>query len=483
MKKKFLLVVLAIIMCFGLVLTGCQNSNNDNKASGKKYTIATDATYAPFEFKSGSDYQGIDIDILNAIAKKENFTYDLKPMNFNGIIPALQSNQVDGAISGMSINDERKKTLDFSDSYYDSGLCIVTKSNNTSIKSIKDIKGKTAALKKGTAGAAYAEANKDKYGLTLKYFDDSPSMFQAVMNGNADITLEDYPVIAYKVSIDKNSELRIVADKKITTSPYGFAVKKGSNKELLKKFNDGLKKIKADGEYDKVISKYIKTGKSAKAVKPEETNIVKQYAPELLKGLGMTLFITVVAMVIAIFIGAIFGFFSISSSRVLKALARWFVDIIRGTPLLVQAFFIFFGIPGLSGLKINPVVAGIIAVSLNAGAYMSEIFRGGILSIDQGQMEAARSLGIPYRTAMLKIVFPQAVKVMIPSIVNQFIISLKDTSILSVIGIQELTNTGQIIIGATFKAFQIWVIVAIMYFVIIKLLSILSRKIERYVKI
>ncbi|AAK78096.1 ABC transporter permease subunit [Clostridium acetobutylicum] len=477
------------MMCFAILLTGCENSNSNSdksKTSSKKYTIATDATYAPFEFRTGSDYQGIDIDILSAIAKKENFTYDLKPMNFNGIIPALQSNQVDGSVSGMSINDERKKTLDFSNSYYDSGLCVVAKSDNKSVKTINDIKGKTAALKKGTAGAAYAEANKEKYGLTLKYFDDSPSMFQAVMNGNADITLEDYPVIAYKISIDKNSGLKIVGDEKITTSPYGFAVKKGTNKELLKKFNDGLKKIKADGEYDKIISKYIKTGKdskNAKAFKPEQDNLVKQYAPQLLKGLGMTLFITVIAMIIALFIGAIFGFFSISTSKVLNTLARWFVDIIRGTPLLVQAFFIFFGIPGLSGLKINPVVAGIIAVSLNAGAYMSEIFRGGILSINQGQMEAARSLGIPYRTAMLKIVFPQAVKVMIPSIVNQFIISLKDTSILSVIGIQELTNTGQIIIGATFKAFQIWLIVAIMYFIVIKLLSILSRKIERYVKI
>lgn len=212
-------------------------------------------------------------------------------------------------------------------------------------------------------------------------------------------------------------------------------------------------------------------------------SLFQKYFPDFLKGLGMTLFITVIAMLIALVIGSIIGFFSISKNKVLKTISRWFVDIIRGTPLLVQAFFIFFGIPSVLNFKINAVVAGIVAVSLNAGAYMSEIFRGGILSIDKGQMEAARSLGVSYKTAMLKIVFPQAVKVMIPSIVNQFIISLKDTSILSVIGIQELTNTGQIIIGATFKAFQIWLIVAIMYFVIIKLLSILSRKIERYVKI
>ncbi|WP_407929283.1 amino acid ABC transporter permease [Clostridium hydrogenum] len=205
--------------------------------------------------------------------------------------------------------------------------------------------------------------------------------------------------------------------------------------------------------------------------------------PELLKGLEMTIFITVISMIIAFFIGAIFGFFSISNNRVLKIIARWFVDIIRGTPLIVQAFFIFFGLPAVLNFRMNAVVAGIIAISLNAGAYMSEIFRGGIMSIDKGQMEAARSLGVPYRTSMVKIIFPQAIKVMIPSIVNQFIISLKDTSILSVIGIQELTQSGEMIIASTFKSFQIWLMVGIMYFIIIKILSIASRKIERCLKV
>lgn len=205
--------------------------------------------------------------------------------------------------------------------------------------------------------------------------------------------------------------------------------------------------------------------------------------PELLKGLEMTVFITVISMVIAFFIGAILGFFSISHNKVLKTISRWFVDIIRGTPLIVQAFFIFFGLPAVLNFRMNAVVAGIIAVSLNAGAYMSEIFRGGIMSIDKGQMEAARSLGVPYRTSMLKIIFPQAIKVMIPSIVNQFIISLKDTSILSVIGIQELTQSGEMIIASTFKSFQIWLMVGAMYFIIIKLLSMASRKIERSLKV
>lgn len=205
--------------------------------------------------------------------------------------------------------------------------------------------------------------------------------------------------------------------------------------------------------------------------------------PDLLKGLELTIFITVIGMFIGFFIGGILGFFSISKSKILTTISRWIVDVVRGTPIIVQSFFIFFGLPNLLDMKINAVVAGIATISINSGAYMSEIFRGGILSIDRGQMEAARSLGVPYKNSMLKIIFPQAIKVMIPSFVNQFIISLKDTSILSVIGIQELTQSGEIIIASTFKAFQIWTIVAIMYFILIKCLSILSRKIERRLKI
>lgn len=258
MKRKSLAALVISSIVLVATLAGCGSSSGSTKTASKKYIIATDATYAPFEFKSGNSYEGIDIDILKAISKKENFTYELKPMNFDGIIPALQANQIDGSISGMSITDERKKSLDFSDSYYDSGLAIVTKSGNNAIKNIENIKGKTVALKKGTAGATFAEDNKAKYNLTLKYFDDTPTMFQAVLNGNADLAFEDYPVISYEIAVNPKSGLKI-AGKKITTSPYGFAVNKGKNAELLKMFNDGLKKIKADGEYNKIINKYIKS--------------------------------------------------------------------------------------------------------------------------------------------------------------------------------------------------------------------------------
>lgn len=257
-KKSLVGILLASVMSIG-ILGGCGSSNNDSSKSAdgnKKYIIACDAKYAPFSFEESGKYKGIDVELLDAIAKEEKFEYDLKPMDFDGIIPGITSNQLDGAIAGMSITDERKQTLDFSDGYFVSGLSLVVNKDNASINGVNDLKGKSASIKKGTAGSKFAEDNAEKYGLKLNYFNDSPSMFQAVENGNADFLLEDFPVIAYKIKVDSGAKLRI-AGEKLTNVDYGFAVKKGSNADLLKKFNEGLKKLKDNGQYDKIVGQYI----------------------------------------------------------------------------------------------------------------------------------------------------------------------------------------------------------------------------------
>ena len=185
----------------------------------------------------------------------------------------------------------------------------------------------------------------------------------------------------------------------------------------------------------------------------------------------MTLQITVLGLFAAIIIGLVVGFINVGKNKILKFIAMIYIDVIRGTPLIVQAFFIYFGLPSAMNFKIDAFTAGTLAISLNAGAYLAEIFRGGILAVDSGQMEAARSLGLPYNKAMLKVILPQAIRKMIPAIINQFIISLKDTSILSVIGIRELTQSGEIIIASNYRAFEIWGMVALVYFVIIMILT------------
>lgn len=207
-------------------------------------------------------------------------------------------------------------------------------------------------------------------------------------------------------------------------------------------------------------------------------NLFLKSLPAFGMGILITLEITVVALVLATVIGLTVGLINIGKNKILKFLAKIYIDFIRGTPLIVQAFFLYFGMTGALNFQISPETAGIIVISLNAGAYMAEIFRGGIQSIDIGQMEAARSLGLSYAKAMRKVILPQAFKNMIPSILNQFIISLKDTSILTVIGVRELTQSGQIIIASTYKSFEVWTMIGVLYFILIFTLSTIFRKVE-----
>jgi len=211
--------------------------------------------------------------------------------------------------------------------------------------------------------------------------------------------------------------------------------------------------------------------------------LFKQSLPALLSGLYVTLEVAAISLVIATVLGLSFGMLAISRNKILKFVAIVYVDIFRGTPLIVQAFFIYFGLPAALDIKIPAFVAGVLCISLNAGAYMVEIFRAGIMAVDKGQMEAARSLGLPYGKTMKLVILPQAIRNMIPAIINQFIISLKDTSLLSVIGIKELTQSGEIIIASNYRSFETWSFVAVFYFIMIMALTYAARSVERRLKI
>lgn len=214
-------------------------------------------------------------------------------------------------------------------------------------------------------------------------------------------------------------------------------------------------------------------------------DIISVYGKLLLEAMGQTLIMAFYSLIFASIIGLIFGMLSVLKSKVCNVIAQVFVDIIRGVPMIVLAFFVFFGVPYAlknflhSTFTFTALQAGIICLSLNCGAYMSEIIRAGIQSVDVGQMEAARSLGIPYWKSMQKVVLPQAIRTMIPSIINQFIITLKDTSILSVIGFPELVNAAQNVIAINFKSFQVWLIVGVMYLIVITILSKIAKALER----
>ncbi|MBT2725238.1 amino acid ABC transporter permease [Bacillus sp. ISL-46] len=212
-------------------------------------------------------------------------------------------------------------------------------------------------------------------------------------------------------------------------------------------------------------------------------DIISAALPMLLKGLQVTIYIFVIAIILGFLIGLVIALFRLAPIKILNWIAKVYVDAIRGTPFIVQLFFIYFGVNSLQVVSLNSTTAGIITVAINAGAYFAEIIRAGIQSIDKGQTEAARSIGFTGAQTMRYVVLPQAFRRMLPTITNQSIISLKDTSLLSVIGIADLTQQGQIQASATFEAFKIWLAVGIIYFIIIYLLTMLANFIERRIQL
>ncbi len=208
-------------------------------------------------------------------------------------------------------------------------------------------------------------------------------------------------------------------------------------------------------------------------------DIIANAFPLLLEGAIFTIEITVISVALGIVIGLFVGIGRISKIKIIKWFTAIYVDFIRGTPLLVQIFLIYFALPVITGIKMNPFIAAVAACSINSGAYVAEIFRAGIQSIDDGQMEAGRSLGLSWIQTMRYIIVPQAFKRVIPPLGNEFIALLKDSSLVSVIGFEELTRRGQLVIARTYASLEVWLCVAIIYLVMTLSISRFVAYLER----
>ncbi|GAE08681.1 glutamine transport system permease protein GlnP [Paenibacillus sp. JCM 10914] len=246
-------------------------------ASGKVYQIGTDVTFAPFEFQDASgEFVGIDMDLLAAIAEDQNFRYEIKPMGFNAAVQALEANQVDGVIAGMSITEERKQKFDFSDPYFQSGVVMAIRENDDSIQGYEDLRGKRVAVKTGTEGYSFAESIADEHGFTIVPFDDSDQMYNDVRTGNSVACFDDYPVLAY--GVQQNNGLQIVTDME-AGGEYGFAVGKDRNQELLEMFNTGLTNLRASGKYQEIIDVYLGENASVGPANQSRWELIVESSP------------------------------------------------------------------------------------------------------------------------------------------------------------------------------------------------------------
>nr|WP_297275511.1 transporter substrate-binding domain-containing protein [uncultured Agathobaculum sp.] len=264
--KKVLSLLMAATLALGLAACGGTSNgdsnaenNSSNSASGdeKVWVIASDTVFKPFEYTDASgNFVGIDVDLVAAIAEDQGFQYDIQSLGWDAALAACQAGQADGLIAGASITDERKESgWIFSDGYYQTTQTM-TVAADSDITGFEDLSGKTVAVKTGTQGAAYAESLKDQYGFNITYFEDSPTMYQAVLGGQTVACFEDTPVMTASIK-DGDLALKILEDTANEGQPYGFAIFNADNQELIDMFNAGLANIKENGKYDEIIAKYL----------------------------------------------------------------------------------------------------------------------------------------------------------------------------------------------------------------------------------
>ena len=426
--------------------------------------IGTNAEYSPFEYlDDNGNITGFDYDLLEAIAKEENVKLVWKDMPFDSLMGSMEAGDVQVIAAGIGPTEDRKKSVDFSDVYYTGTQCIISRKDNP-IKDFEEMSGKTVAVLEGAQSDMIASGETTDYGevkdAKVKRFKNASSAVMELKNGGADAVLIDN--IMAEIYCKQNSDLQYESVPS-TAEDTVFCIEKG-NTELVQIINDGLAKVKKSGEYDDLYQKYfVDTLENSEDVTDVaatdgflgllsfiflQDNRWKFY----INGLGITLIVSL-----------------------LSVIADIYVDVIRGTPSVLQLMIIYFAV---FHSRLG-YVAAVVSFGINSGAYVSEVIRGGILSVDKGQSEAGRSLGLGYKDTMRFIIIPQAVKTILPAMGNEFIQLIKETSILGYVGIMDLTKAASYVSSRTYQMFIPLIVAGIMYYLIVKCLSLLLKRFER----
>ena len=439
--------------------------------------VGTEPAFPPFEFQApGGGLQGFDIELMQAIAQAEGLRVEFQSLPFDGLIPALQARTVDAAISSMTITAERQQTVDFSRPYFKAGLAIAVRASDTQTTDLASLRNQTIGVQIGTTGA---ETARQIPGAAIRTFNSAPLALQALLNGNVTAVINDAPVTLYAIKTNNLTGIKITSQL-LTEEFYGIATPK--NSPNLAKINAGLTQILSNGTYNQIYRKWFNAeppdlataAPTSQESQPKTTapvasgTVITQALPILLQGALITLELTALSVLLGLVGGTLMGLARLSTARPLRWFARAYIDFFRGTPLLVQIFMIYFGIPALLqswglNFKFNPLAAAVLALSLNSAAYIAEIVRAGIQSIELGQVEAAQSLGLGPGQSLRYVIFPQAFRRMLPPLGNEFITLLKDTSLVAVIGFEELFQRGQLIVASNYRAFEIYAVVALIY--------------------
>ncbi|UXV53855.1 ABC transporter permease subunit [Staphylococcus aureus] len=434
--------------------------------------VGLSADYAPMEFEhtvnGKTEYAGVDIDLAKKIAKDNNLKLKIVNMSFDSLLGALKTGKIDIIISGMTSTPERKKQVDFSDSYMmTKNIMLVKKDKVNEYKDIKDFNNKKVGAQKGTEQEKIAQTEIENASITS--LSRLPDVILALKSGKVEGAVVEKPVAeAYLKQNPKLgiSNVKFNEEEKDTV----IAVPKDSPK-LLSQINKTIKEVKDKG----LIDKYMTNAANAMN---DDSGFISKYGSFFLKGIKITILISLIGVALGSILGAFVALMKLSKIKVVSWIASIYIEILRGTPMLVQVFIVFFGITAALGLDISALVCGTIALVINSSAYIAEIIRAGINAVDKGQMEAARSLGLNYRQTMKSVIMPQAIKNILPALGNEFVTLIKESSIVSTIGVGEIMFNAQVVQGISFDPFTPLLVAAALYFVLTFVLTRIMNMIE-----
>lgn len=499
--KKLLSIVM---MCF--VLTGCVSQTNDTKET---FTVGMECNYAPFNWQTstrtdtsvslgtGAGYcDGYDVRIAKSIADTLDKQLVVKKISWDGLTPALNAGEIDAIIAGMGANEEREKGIDFTTPYYDSDMVMVVRKNDEEVLKYDDIqqfKGKIVVGQKNTNYDTVIDQIEGVIHATPRA--SYPEMVVALQKKEVDGITAELPVGESILMV--NDDLALVH----------FA--QGKNFDIDTSVSIGLKEgTRGNAFYNSVQSALDNIDEETRQTWMKEANatssseipsgflqkswwIFTNNAPLLWDGIKNTLILAVLGTGIGLIVGLLLGGIRAVQVeqrdkvviRFMKRLGQGFVSLyvwfVRGTPMMVQALLFYYTLRPVLGW--TPFTAGIIIISLNTGAYMAEIVRAGIQSVDKGQVEGARSLGMTSIQTMYYIVLPQAIRNAFPSIGNEFIVNIKDSCMLNVIGVTELMFQSSSIAGSMFMFENTYLITTIVYLLLTSVttfgLHVLEKKI------
>ena len=500
MKKLFLSLFALLLLSFGFA----------NRAQADEYLrIGMEAAYAPFNWTQDDDKNGAvkiegtnqyangyDVQIAKQVAKALGKKPLVVKTSWNGLIPALTSGKLDMIIAGMSPTAERKKEIAFSNSYYTSEPVVLVNKDGSyaNAKTLTDFKGAKITSQQGVY--LYNLISQLTGAKQETAMGDFAQMRQALESGVIDGYISERPEALTAESA--NSKFKMIQFKKgfeVNEEDATIAIGMRKNDNRLEQVNAAIAKISAKDQValmDKMIQNQpveTDTSKDKTTFFGQVTKILKDNWPQFLRGAGLTLIISITGTIAGLIIGLLIGVYRTAPTAKNKALALlqtlfgWFlnvyIEIFRGTPMIVQSMVIYYGTAQAFGVSIDRTIAAIFIVSINTGAYMSEIVRGGIFAVDKGQFEAATALGMTHNQTMRKVVLPQVVRNILPATGNEFVINIKDTSVLNVISVVELYFSGNTIATQTYQYFQTFTIIAVIYFVLTFTVTRILRYVER----